>query len=79
MFASLCACCCGTSLWLGPPLGAAHKEAAVASPVLLTLDMVRLWLPAAALVTVLEAFTLQIDNFVLPLAGAAMIFIVTKS
>jgi dolichol kinase len=79
MFASLCACCCGTSLWLVPPLGAAHKEAAVASPVLLTPDMVRLWLPAAALVTVLEAFTLQIDNFVLPLAGVAMIFIVTKS
>jgi dolichol kinase len=65
MFASLCACCYVTGTWLSP-----------ASP---RLDMVRLWLPAVALVTVLEAFTLQIDNFVLPLAGAAIIFIATKS
>jgi hypothetical protein len=74
MFASLCACCYGTT-WLGP----VAQHGATASAASSWLEMVRLWLPAAALVTVLEAFTLQIDNFVLPLAGVAMIFIATKS
>lgn len=34
-----------------------------------------LWLPAVVFVTLLEAFTLQIDNFVLPLAGATVILL----
>jgi len=33
------------------------------------------WLPACVLATLLEAFTLQIDNLVLPLAGVAMILV----
>ena len=33
------------------------------------------WLPVCVFVTILEAFTLQIDNLVLPLAGVAMILV----
>lgn len=33
------------------------------------------WFPAVAFVTLLEAFTLQIDNIVLPLAGVAMFMV----
>jgi len=40
---------------------------------------ISIWLPAVVFVTLLEAFTLQIDNLVLPLAGAAMIFVSMKS
>lgn len=35
----------------------------------LTSDNWSLWLPAVVIVTVLEAWTLQIDNLVLPLVG----------
>jgi dolichol kinase len=36
---------------------------------------VAIWLPAVFFVTLIEAYTLQIDNIVLPFAGATMIFV----
>jgi len=36
---------------------------------------INLWLPAVIFTTVLEAFTVQIDNIVLPLAGSAVILV----
>jgi dolichol kinase len=38
-------------------------------------EQTTLWLPAVVFATLVEAFTLQIDNFVLPLAGASIILL----
>lgn len=38
-----------------------------------------IWLPAILFTTLLEAFTKQIDNFVLPLAGATIILLLSSS
>jgi dolichol kinase len=42
-------------------------------------EQTALWLPAVVFVTLVEAFTLQIDNFVLPLAGASIILLSVRS
>ena len=59
MMLSLCMTCIVTSAWFDSTSS--------------WTDHVRLWLPAVVLVTFLEAYTMQIDNIVLPLAGAAVI------
>jgi dolichol kinase len=41
----------------------------------LGMEQITLWLPAVVFATLVEAFTLQIDNFVLPLAGASIILL----
>jgi hypothetical protein len=42
-------------------------------------EQTTLWLPAVVFATLVEAFTLQIDNFVLPLAGASIILLSVRS
>jgi dolichol kinase len=42
-------------------------------------EQTTLWLPAVVFATLVEAFTLQIDNFVIPLAGASIILFSVRS
>jgi dolichol kinase len=60
MFFSLCVTCItATALFESNSLWTGH---------------IRIWLPAVVFVTFLEAYTMQIDNIVLPLAGATVMF-----
>jgi dolichol kinase len=71
MLVCLCLSCFATSVftvWTTIPV----------YTVLGLLYSVALWFPAVLFVTLIEAFTIQIDNIVLPLAGTAMILVCQK-
>ena len=63
MFLSLCLSCGMTTLFTSNPTMYAEPHIAYS---------VAVWLPAVLFVTLIEAYTLQIDNIVLPLAGVTM-------
>ena len=67
MFLSLCISCMITTLYISKTTMHADEAQGV--------YFVALWLPAVLFVTLIEAFTSQIDNIVLPFAGTAMILI----
>jgi len=47
----------------------------MAIPCFVLLNRISLWIPVVVFTTLLEAYTVQIDNLVLPLAGAAVVLL----
>jgi dolichol kinase len=68
MFLSLCLVCVISIVYTPNTTATMQSE----TP---TVYSVGQWLPAVVFVTLIEAYTLQIDNIVLPFAGATMILV----